>query len=101
MTPSRLADALLRRALPDDAAGRSVVGDLHHEFAEQRAARGPVRARLWYWRQVCSIWWWSAWRHPHQSYHQPRGGAMFDLIGDARHLLRTASNAPGQTLVIV
>jgi predicted permease len=52
MTPPRLARRLLLAVLPESAR-RVVVGDLDEEFACHIAtSRGPVRARLWYWRQA-------------------------------------------------
>jgi putative ABC transport system permease protein len=101
MNPPRLARALLVRAVPADRAGLSIVGDLDHEFAERRSRDGRTAARFWYWRQAWSIWWWSAWAHPHTSHHSPRGDVMSDLIGDLRHAFRVARTTPGQTMLIV
>ncbi|UCD24016.1 MAG: ABC transporter permease [Gemmatimonadota bacterium] len=52
--PPFAAEALLRKVLPNDAAGRSVVGDLTEEFG-CRVQTNPRRARLWYWREVTAI----------------------------------------------
>jgi putative ABC transport system permease protein len=101
MTPPRLATALIRRAVPADRAGDSVAADLGDEFDERWRLRGKRAARLWYWRQALSIWWWSAWAHPPDSHHQPRGGPLFDVIGDVRHGVRTALKTPGQTALII
>lgn len=101
MRPPRAAVAIVRRAVPADAAGASVIGDLQQEFDERCAARGRGAARVWYWRQAISIWLWSAWAHPHNSHHDPRGGVLFDIIGDFRHGVRTARKTPGQTALIV
>jgi predicted permease len=52
MRPPRLARALLGRLLRADVR-RAALGDLDEEFARDvLPARGPMRARLWYWRQV-------------------------------------------------
>lgn len=53
--PPLLMDALLRLFLsPCDR--ETVTGDLHEEFLEVKLPRlGPVRARLWYLRQVLSF----------------------------------------------
>jgi putative ABC transport system permease protein len=101
MTPPPLARSLLARAVADDDAGMSIVGDLDEEFDERCNRIGVWAARTWYWRQAVSIWWWSAWRHPHQSHHQARGDPMFDAIGDVRHAFRVALKTPGQTVLIV
>jgi hypothetical protein len=55
MKPPRLARLLMRRGVPSDAAGLSVLGDLDEEFSERCRASGSWRARLWYWRQAISI----------------------------------------------
>jgi putative ABC transport system permease protein len=101
MTPPRFARVIARWGLPRDGSGRSVLGDLQQEFDERQAKRGAANARRWYWRQALSICWWSAWAHPLDSHHQPRGGIMFDIIGDLRHAIRGARKAAGQTALIV
>jgi predicted permease len=102
MIPPRGARALLTRSVPDDEAGRSVIGDLDEEFAQRAArSRGPGRARLWYWRQAVAMWCWSAMRHPHTSYHLPVGGSMFDTVLDCRHAIRVARKSPGQSALII
>jgi predicted permease len=101
MTPPRFARVIARWGLPRDGSGRSVLGDLQQEFDERQAKRGAAHARRWYWRQALSICWWSAWAHPLDSHHQPRGGIMFDIIGDLRHAIRGARKTAGQTALIV
>jgi putative ABC transport system permease protein len=55
IAPPRLATRLLRAALGDDDF-EAISGDLEEAFrADVAAGRDPVRARLWYWRQVASI----------------------------------------------
>ena len=82
-------------------AGLSIIGDLRQEFAEQRRTAGAIAAGWWYPRQAASLWWWSAWRHPAVSHHYPRGGVLFDVIGDLRHALRAVGKTPGQMLLMV
>ncbi len=53
-TPPAKAEGLLRRVLPDDAAGRSVLGDLLEEFG-RRAKDNVGAARRWYWREALAI----------------------------------------------
>jgi predicted permease len=100
MTPPPLAERLVRHAVPGDASGLSVIGDLRQEFEERAAARGLLAARWWYWRQAASVWWWAL-GHPEQSHHYPRGGLLFDALTDLRHGFRGARKAGGQTLLIV
>jgi putative ABC transport system permease protein len=101
VTPPRLARALLDRAVPPDASGESVIGDLRQEFDERCVSQGRWRARWWYVRQAASIWWWSAVAHPANSHHQPPGGVMFDLLTDLRYSLRAAVQERAQTALIV
>ncbi len=52
MKPPVLADWLLRHLLPRQLQS-DILGDLHEEFHRFTLdAAGPLRARLWYWRQV-------------------------------------------------
>jgi hypothetical protein len=54
--PPAVAQALLRMLLPAETR-ETVSGDLLEEYREARiAAVGPLRANLWYWRQVGGIW---------------------------------------------
>ena len=78
-----------------------MLGDFDEEFAERVARAGGRHARRWYWRQAITMWWWAATRHPQVSHHYPRGGAVFDTIGDLRHAMRVAAASPGQSLLIV
>jgi predicted permease len=54
MTPPRLAESLLRRALPPDEA-EAIAGDLEEMFRDYARARGVRAARRWYWGQVLSV----------------------------------------------
>jgi hypothetical protein len=62
-TPSRaprLAVALILATLPSGFIRDSLLGDLTHEFRE-RARRGALAARVWFWRtalQVASAFLW-------------------------------------------
>ena len=50
--PPRFASWLVQRLLTPSHAER-VLGDLDEEYVEkQRPLSGPLRARLWYWRQA-------------------------------------------------
>src|SRR5262249_20140164 len=54
--PPAAAQALLHALLPV-ATRETVSGDLLEEYRESRVpAAGPLRADLWYWRQVGGIW---------------------------------------------
>jgi putative ABC transport system permease protein len=101
MAPPKLATIIARRALTRDGSGRSVLGELQQEFDDRVTRHGNQRARRWYWRQALSLWLWAAWAHPLESHHQPRGGFLFDLIGDFRHAARAARKTAGQTALIV
>ncbi|MCZ6917269.1 MAG: ABC transporter permease [Gemmatimonadetes bacterium] len=50
--PPALAEAILRRCVPQGLLGRTILGDLREEYAElRRAARGR-RLVAWYWREA-------------------------------------------------
>ena len=95
--PPRLAEALLRRLVRPGTAGLSIVGDLAEEH-EERAARSPRRAALWYWRQALGI----AVRYavttsPHP---RPRKSPMFDVSSDLKSALRNLVKSPGTSSLI-
>jgi predicted permease len=52
--PPAAAESLLRKVLPNDAVGRSVVGDLTEEY-RSRARSHAGSARRWYWREALAI----------------------------------------------
>jgi len=54
VAPPRLARALLRRALPDEARD-AVDGDLHELYVARRAASGAAAASAWYWLETLSF----------------------------------------------
>jgi putative ABC transport system permease protein len=53
-TPPRIARAILRHALPEDACD-SVDGDLHELYIAHRMARGATAAAIWYWLETLSF----------------------------------------------
>ena len=53
-SPPRLARALLRRAIPDDARD-AVDGDLHELYVARRSASGATAAATWYWLETLSL----------------------------------------------
>ncbi len=53
--PPRLPYALLRRALAEDPAGASILGDLHEAFAEKTARLGSLRAGAWYTAEALTL----------------------------------------------
>ncbi len=104
--PPSVAESLLRRVLPDDAAGRSVLGDLLEEY-RIRAERNAAAARRWYWREVLAV---VAHRirdrfteqaPADRLYHQSgKGDGMLKHIwSDLRFGTRTLRRSPGFTLV--
>ena len=54
LRPPRVAEALLRKVLADDAVGRSVIGDLTEEHS-RRALLHVGAARRWYWREAAAV----------------------------------------------
>ncbi len=103
----RLAEILLRAALPDDRR-EFVMGDLEEEYQERCDQRGPWAARLWYWRQlVGSI---AAARSkprtaPHHRSDPPvrsrASSTLFGLAQDLRYAVRSFARDPGFTLIAI
>jgi hypothetical protein len=54
-SPPRWPLAALRAALPRDAVGDAIVGDLHEEFVHDAAHLGASRARTLYWQRAASV----------------------------------------------
>ena len=52
--PPRWLERILEHALPAGLSGEGTLGDLAEAY-EERAARSPARARLWYAAQTVSI----------------------------------------------
>jgi predicted permease len=55
IAPPRIATSLLRKALPSDLRGQTIVGDLIQELEERGGLHGKLRLRAWYWAQVLEL----------------------------------------------
>ena len=93
--PEGLLWLLIRRADWRD----TVIGDLREQFAA-RAARGRLRASVWYWAEAVSLLARGAGelgRTP-----RPRGDSLMrEAIRDARLALRQFRRQPGFTVAVV
>ncbi|HJZ70510.1 MAG TPA: ABC transporter permease [Vicinamibacterales bacterium] len=101
--PPRLAAWLLRRSLPPDERGETVLGDLVEEWLSRGGTRAASRR---FWRQTVSVAVRYRWRRRRQ--HEPatageRNARMsFDnLRQDVRYAVRSYSKAPSFTLTIL
>src|SRR5687767_10854211 len=100
MSRPRLALWLLGRGL-DANAFEALSGDLTEEFARM-AARRPVMARLWLWKQVLlAILWRQRARVAPASPSEGRRTPMSDLRLDVRYAIRSLLHAPGFTTIAV
>ena len=91
--PPALAERILRRRLPEPTA-TFLLGDLEEAFA-QRVTRGPLRARLWYWRQAVL-----ALMSPLPGAGGvPSGPDPAGWLRDLRHALRGVARRPGPAVV--
>jgi putative ABC transport system permease protein len=115
--PPRLAVALLATVVPRGWAGDSLMADLDEEFRE-RAVRGAVPARAWYWRaavQLAAAYLWDGFRRhaaERGDHRAPdRGPQSSQLIGrvrapfgsallqDLRFAIRSFRRTPGFTFL--
>ena len=104
--PPRFALDWLEQAVPANLR-ESVIGDLEEEW-RLRAARGRVRAGLWYCRHAMALalrlgWFDLTHKQQHRDGHRPRqgDGLMEILWNDARYGARMLARAPGFTFVAV
>ncbi len=105
MKPPALADWLFTKLAPPHIR-RDVLGDLHEEFARFRNATDhPIRARLWYWRQVFGTL--AEYRVVRGRRNAPRRklmslGRIVDAATlDLRLAIRSLIKTPGFTVVAV
>jgi putative ABC transport system permease protein len=102
--PPRLAESLLRHALPRGEAGETIRGDLIEEWRHRGAS---TRATLWYWRQALSLSARYAWRRrrgePSSQRGQDRRHKMFldNLMQDVRYAMRSYVKAPSFAVAIL
>lgn len=101
--PPRLAEWLLRRALPRGVRGDAIRGDLLEEWRERGATRAATRS---YWRHALSLTIRYAWRrerHIEPAAAGDRSTRMFldNLRQDVRYAFRSYARAPSFTLVIL
>ncbi|HEV2984154.1 MAG TPA: ADOP family duplicated permease [Vicinamibacterales bacterium] len=101
--PPRVADWLLRHALPPGDAGDTIRGDLFEAWHDRA---GSAAASRWYWRQTISLAARYAWRRPpsmHVAQPRERRRGMFldNLKQDLRYALRSYAKAPSFTVVIL
>jgi len=86
---------LARRVDPSDRP--MVLGDLDEQFQAQAEVVGPLRARLWYWREALllswGLWWWA----PRPSWIRGRVMAM----DDARYAVRRLRKQPLATVASI
>ena len=97
--PPRLR-RLLARLLPPGPVRDGLLGDLDELWGE-REARSPLRAKLWYARQVVSAAVHYQLRRAIGVHRLSVTGLLDDLHGDLARAVRTLRRAPGFTLVIV
>jgi predicted permease len=106
-SPPRVAVRILGRALRDDPAGPSILGDLSEDFARMMEEAGETAARRWYWREALLLavqrtFWRRAIAVPERARmsHMRAGGTSWlrALSEDAGYALRVHLRAPAFAL---
>ncbi len=109
MTPPRLAERLLARAVTDPGWRASILGDLAEEFAVRSRAHGPRYAYRWHWRQSIGISlhhlrarvWRSPRSVPMLEQDEPRAGLPGLMWYDVRFAWRSVAHQPALASTIV
>jgi predicted permease len=105
----RVPGALLRSLVPT-AERDEIVRDLEAEYVERRAAGGPLRARLWVWRQVVgslpalvrrAMWRGSTGFEPRANRMNPGGPVFESWILDLRYSARRLARRPAYAALAV
>jgi predicted permease len=97
-SPPRLARALLRRAIPDEARD-AIDGDLHEVHAVRHAASGSIAAATWYWLQTISIAMRFTFDRFARAIRSLTGGDARPSTLDLKLGARMLAKSPGLTLV--
>jgi len=106
LTPPHFAERLLRRFVPDNVVGHSILGDAREEYFDHLQSGSRLSASIWYWRHVAAM-----------AYRYAGGGSMEDsrtenqtgtwrvrlgvLLDDVRIAARMLIRKPGFTLAAV
>ena len=99
--PPERADALLEWVLPPGDHGRSIIGDLHLEYAHLLELHGRRRAKAWYWKEALALalrYAWVGWRGRD---HNRGGEPVATLMADLRFGMRMLMKTPGLSLVAI
>jgi predicted permease len=104
--PPRTADRVIRGSVARDVVARTIIGDLHEEFAEVARHRPVIIAMAWYWLQALCIGarygFGLRGRGSAVTASPPAGAAWAgDFLLDARYAARGLRRSPGLTVVIV
>lgn len=102
--------AALFRALLPHAERDEVMGELAQEHANRLAARGPLAARIWLWRQLLGSIpslahrsWWRGWTgfEPSANRLEPGGFVVESWIMDVRYSARRLASRPTYAVLAV
>jgi putative ABC transport system permease protein len=98
--PPRIAHALLRLAYRGDAR-EAIAGDLEEEYQEVVEQRGPMHARLWYWRHALRSVLERRTAERSSAKRTSRDAFITSLSGDVRFGVRLLARSPGYTVLAI
>ncbi len=108
-SPPSPAERWLRRSLPRDVTGLSMVGDLGEEYRDLARSIGRTAANRWYWRAALSLaarYNWTRLRsmltgdRPTAGWTN-RKSNMSDSIHDLRYGIRCLLRSPGFSVIVL
>ncbi len=104
LSPPRLAEHLMLRALRSPLQQNGVLGDLREEYARRRARSNRLSCDFWFWRQAVFVYWQFRFEERIKSHNRWQSAFVLcftDVGHDIRFAARTLYKRPLFTAVAV